>query len=128
MKKILVLALGITLVAAACNSASSSTSGSQTTQQQVQSGNVEIDMTANGFSPDNITVKSGTVVTFKNLDSAPHWPASDPHPTHTDLPGFDALKGLNQGETYSFTFTQLGKWGFHDHLNSFRQGKITVVQ
>ena len=129
MKKIIVLALGIMLLAAACNKSASPTTTDNSSSQTVQSGTAEIDITSAGFSPAAITVKSGTVVTFKNLDSAQHWPASNPHPTHTDLPGFDALKGLATGETYSFTFTQVGTWGFHDHLNPIENhGSVTVVQ
>lgn len=43
-----------------------------------------------GFSPDTLKVKVGTVVTFKNDDSGSLWIASNPHPTHTGYPGFDA--------------------------------------
>lgn len=130
MKKIIVLGLGIILLAAACNkSTSPAATTSNMPDQTVLSGTAEIDITSAGFSPADITVKSGTVVTFKNLDTAPHWPASNPHPTHTDLPGFDALKALANGESYSFTFTQVGKWGFHDHLNpATNHGSVTVVQ
>jgi plastocyanin len=127
--KLIVLIAILPLIAAACNkSSNSATSNSGGTNQAVQSGTAEIDMTDSGFSPSNITVKSGTVVIFKNTSSKTYWPASNPHPTHTDLPGFDALRGLNNGETYSFTFTKLGVWGFHDHLNPTLDGRITVVQ
>lgn len=88
----------------------------------------QIVINANGFSPANITVKQGTVVTFVNKDSQAHWPASNPHPVHSDLPGFDALKGLTTGGVYSYTFTKLGTWGFHDHVNPVNHGSVTVVQ
>ncbi len=78
-----------------------------------------------GYSPAIVTVKEGTTVTFVNNGQAFHWPASDPHPIHTGLPGLDALKGLSTGETYLFTFTKSGTFGIHDHLNT--QFKATIV-
>jgi len=60
------------------------------------------------------------------------------HPTHTVYPGsdvkkcgsdesiFDACKGLEQGESFSFTFNEIGSWGYHDHLRASTTGKIVV--
>ncbi len=129
--KLLVLVAAVSLVAAACNNSTNNQAGSNSSNQstQAQSGAAEVDMTANGFSPSSITVKQGTVVTFKNTDTQPHWPASNPHPTHTDLPGFDALQQVQPGQTYSFTFNKIGTWGYHDHINpSEFRGSVTVVQ
>lgn len=79
-----------------------------------------------GFTPATIRVKAGTTVTFINNGQALHWPASNPHPVHTDLPGFDAKKGLATGEEYLFTFTEVGTWGYHDHLNTTFKGSVVV--
>jgi plastocyanin len=54
------------------------------------------------------------------------WVASDPHPIHTDYSAFDAKQGIAPGDTYSFTFTKTGNWGFHNHLNPSATGTITV--
>lgn len=86
-----------------------------------------VNITASGFSPSPLTIKAGRTVNFVNQDSAPHWPASDPHPIHTLYPGFDALKGLAQGENYSFTFTRVGTWTYHDHLHPTTKGTIIVT-
>ena len=72
-------------------------------------------MTADGFSPQTIAIASGDTVEWINLDSALHWPASDPHPTHTGVPEFDARGDLSQGESYSFTFAEVGNFIYHDH-------------
>ncbi|HLD40456.1 MAG TPA: plastocyanin/azurin family copper-binding protein [Candidatus Nanoarchaeia archaeon] len=97
-----------------------------------------IRITAAGFEPKTLTVKVGTTVTFFNEDSSKHWPASAVHPTHTAYPGsdikkcgsgeviFDACKGLEQGESFSFTFNEKGSWGYHDHLRASMTGKIVV--
>jgi plastocyanin len=87
---------------------------------------VEVDITSSGFSPSSITVHAGDYVQFVNKDSAPHWPASNPHPTHTDLPGFDAKKALATGGTYRFQFVKVGTWGYHDHMNPATHGQVVV--
>lgn len=87
-----------------------------------------ITLTAAGVSTKSLTIKSGDTVTFVNQDTAPHWPASGPHPVHTTCPGFDALKGLKTGESYSHTFIDKKTCPFHDHLNlsSIFMGSIVV--
>ncbi|TSC79227.1 MAG: Uncharacterized protein G01um101425_727 [Candidatus Peregrinibacteria bacterium Gr01-1014_25] len=82
--------------------------------------------TNDGFSPRVLTIKKGEAVTFRNDTTTEMWVASDQHPTHTLLPNFDALKGFAQGETYAHTFTQLGSWGYHNHLRAAHQGTIVV--
>jgi plastocyanin len=93
---------------------------------QLQAKSFEVLITSSGFTPSTLTIKVGDTVTFINKDSNPHWPASDPHPTHTNYPGFDALRPLKTGESYSFTFTKQGAWGYHDHLNPSLRGIIIV--
>ena len=78
------------------------------------------------FSPSSITVASGTTVQFMNQSSTPVWVASNPHPSHTDYPGFDALKEVAPGENYSFTFVKTGTWGYHNHLNPSEGGAVVV--
>jgi plastocyanin len=79
------------------------------------------------FSPSEVEIAAGTAVTFKNESSKEEvWPASNPHPIHTGLSGFDANKGLKLGETYTFTFNKAGSFGFHDHLHPKATGKVTV--
>ncbi len=85
----------------------------------------EIDIVSSGFSSRLSNIGLGDTVAFVNKDTAPHWPASDIHPTHNVYPEkggclgskFDACKGLKQNEKYEFTFFQSGSWCFHDHLN-----------
>jgi len=80
----------------------------------------------NGFSPSVLRVKKGETVTFRNDLVTKMWVAVDPHPNHTDLPGFDATKGLLQGQTYVHTFTKVGTFGYHNHLNASMKGTIIV--
>jgi plastocyanin len=91
-------------------------------------GQQTIEITASGFSPATVSVKKGTTVIFVNRDTTPHWPASGMHPTHQLCPGFDALRGLQTGESYRFTFNDVKECPFHDHLNVSLRGKVTVTE
>ncbi|HEV8601399.1 MAG TPA: cupredoxin domain-containing protein [Patescibacteria group bacterium] len=92
------------------------------------SGEVKILMTSTGLTPAVIKVKKGTKLTFINNDTKSHWPASNPHPTHTDLPGFDPQAAIAPGQSWSYTFTAVGVWKFHDHLEPTHGGTVTVIE
>ncbi|MDD5111259.1 MAG: cupredoxin family copper-binding protein [Candidatus Altiarchaeota archaeon] len=77
------------------------------------------------FQPNEIRIKTGTIVTWINEDSAPHKVASDPHPAHTDLPGL-VSGNLAQGQSYSFTFSTPGTFGYHCHLHPSMTGRVIV--
>lgn len=82
----------------------------------------------NGFVPSPITVKVGTTVAFSNESANPMWVASDVHPTHSLLPGFDALKSIGKGQTYEYTFVKVGTWKYHNHMNPTDTGIVVVSQ
>lgn len=91
----------------------------------------EIIISQNGVSQNNLSLKIGDAVSFKNMDSALHWPASGLHPTHLGCPNFDSLRGLKQGETFSFTFEKALICSFHDHLNARNtsyNGTVTITE
>lgn len=91
-----------------------------------QSSHNVVTYTNSGFSPAILNIAQGDTVTFVNNSSGPMWVASDPHPTHTDYPGFDALKRYSPGQSYQFKFTKIGNWGYHDHVNESNTGTISV--
>jgi plastocyanin len=73
------------------------------------------------FSPANITVKKGTAVTWTNKDSVAH--------TVTES---DALLGPNSndidnGKSYSFTYTQAGTFTYHCAIHPSMTGTVTVT-
>src|SRR5262245_38890966 len=78
------------------------------------SDEVTISITDDGFVPSHVTIHNGTTVVWENDGKKPHWPASANHPTHTVYPehsqsdclgsSFDACRGLEPGESFSFTF------------------------
>ena len=103
----------------------------------VTGDNVEI--TAEGFSPETLTISVGDTVTWMNNDKRQHWPASADHPTHAVYPGssitkcssapdeiFDSCRPIKTGDSWSFTFTEAGEWSYHDHLRPKMLGTIVV--
>jgi plastocyanin len=88
-------------------------------------GNV-VKIEDDGFQPQTLTINAGDMVKWENDSSDDAWPASNVHPTHLLYPGFDAKKPLLPGDSYSFTFTKTGNWGYHNHLEPDVQGTIVV--
>ncbi len=86
---------------------------------------IEIQVSEGGFEPQEITIKVGDVVVFRNADNTEHDIESLPHPQHT------AHTELNLGviegiDSKSLLLTQPGVYEYHDHLNPENRGKITV--
>lgn len=87
-----------------------------------------INYTESGFVPAAITVKKGISVTFENQSTVGMWVASDVHPTHQLLPGFDAKKSIIKGGVYTYTFAKVGTWTFHNHVSPTHTGKVVVTE
>lgn len=104
------------------------TTETQNSTSEPSKNSMTVEYSGQGFSRNSITVKSGTTITWVNKGGSPMWVASTPHPVHTDLPGFDALKGIPAGGSYSYTFTKVGKWRYHNHLNPNQTGEVVVEQ
>lgn len=85
-----------------------------------------IEYTSGTFNPSTIRVLAGTTVTFVNKGTQEVWPASGRHPAHDICPGFDSLKGLKQGESYSYVFDKVAECPFHNHLAPGEKGVIEV--
>src|SRR3990167_9423379 len=49
-----------------------------------------VTISKNGFVPATLSIKKSQTVEWVNNDDVPHRVASNPHPTHTGLPGFDS--------------------------------------
>ena len=87
-----------------------------------------------GYSSSPLEINIGDTVVFKNESSLAMWPASAMHPTHKDYPTtggclgstFDACKGVQPGDSWSFKFDIAGDWKYHDHLSPKNFGAIIV--
>lgn len=99
------------------------------TMQEEQEPNAyvnEVMARSNNFNPPTIIVKKGTTVTWK-VATGTVQVASDPHPQHTDLAGFES-SALKTGDLYTFTFDKIGSFGYHNHLNPSAIGTVNVEE
>lgn len=112
-----------------------------TTSSTGTSAPMSATITFNGdaFSPANVTIAQGGTVTWTST-GGDMWVASDPHPLHNGYDGttreqhcaagyagaapFDQCSA---GTSFTFTFSQVGTWGYHDHLDDDIGGTVTVV-
>ncbi|MDO8620623.1 MAG: cupredoxin domain-containing protein [bacterium] len=87
----------------------------------------KVNYTSTGFAPKTITVKKGETVVFENKTGKSASVASNDHPTHLIYPEFDQYKTDQRGKNeFKFTFTKVGSWSYHDHLNSNMTGTVIV--
>lgn len=119
--------------------ASSNTESSQNTKSEdstkansesdtdTESANATITFTNDGFTPNKLTVKTGTVVTVKNQSSNRVQFSSDDHPTHREDPEIN-MKTLAPGESGTFTAKTVGTHGFHDHIDDSKTGTLVVTE
>lgn len=95
---------------------------------------VTVTYTDSGFSPSTVTIPKGGTVIFKNAASDAVHVASNPHPLHNGYPAtggcvgstFDMCKSFPPGSSWSFVFTYVGSWGYHNHLNPGEGGTVVV--
>lgn len=131
MKRKIIFLMVITLILTAC-----SHSTIESVPIEEGDGYAEIRpntvlITSSDFRPITITINQGDTITWINQESKESWPASNIHPTHTLYPGsslceeFDSCM-ISPGESWSFTFNEVGTWIYHDHLNPSLEGLIEV--
>ena len=89
---------------------------------------VTISYDGSKFSPATVNIKVGDTVKFVNQSSLAMWVGSDPHPSHSDLPGFDSKASVGKGASYSYKFTTAGTFGYHNHLYPNQEGTVVVTQ
>lgn len=87
---------------------------------------LSVSFTGTEFTPNKLEINAGDWVFFKNNSTVDFWPASAPHPTHTDYPEFDAKKAYGPGKSFKFQFMKKGTWQYHSHLNPSITGTIVV--
>ncbi len=103
-----------------------SASSMSSTSSSVATQSATVEYTESGFSPSRVIIPIGGTVTFVNHSTQDMRVASNPHPTHTDYQGFDEGTSVGNGQSYSFTFTKAGTWGYHNHLSPNRGGQVVV--
>lgn len=94
---------------------------------ETQSGNqlATITLTDSGFTPKDITVKTGTRVVWINKSGTAATVSSDDHPTHRLYP-FLNLGEFADGSSVQVVVEKVGKYSYHNHLNASEVGTITA--
>lgn len=91
---------------------------------QVQSGEVNVDISNFDFQSPSIKIKPGTKVTWTNKDSARH--DVMPEQESPDFKGSGKL--LAKGESYSFTFDKPGKYAYFCTPHPYMKASVEVVE
>jgi len=109
-----------------------------TDETSMTSSNQEVVLTSQGFEPKTIPIKRGDSVTWTNNSDHGMWVASAQHPTHTVYPAksddnclgsdFDACASRASGESWSFTFDEIGSWNYHNHVFASEFGTVVVTE
>lgn len=84
-----------------------------------------VNVTANGFEPATVTVKSGAKVTWMNKSGSTANVSSAKHPTHLVYPPLN-LGDFDDGKSVSLVFAKPGTYQYHNHLNPSQLGKVVV--
>jgi plastocyanin len=86
---------------------------------QAPAANRPVDITRIGFSPNRITIDPGDTVVWTNKDSVQHQVVAD-------QAKFPASPALQANQTYSYTFTRSGSFGYRDAFNQKERGTVVV--
>jgi plastocyanin len=71
------------------------------------------------FTPQKLTVKAGTTVTWTNKDDIPHGIAASNN-------AFTRSKALDTNDSYSFTFATPGTYAYFCYIHPHMTGTIVV--
>ncbi len=124
---LMALSLGVYIYAYIATQPASVISTTVPEKEMPNAPTVTITRTNAGYEPSEVVIAPGTVVIWKNTSDSFHWPASDYHPNHSEYPGnFDPQRAIAIGETWQFTFDEVGEWGYHDHIRATVVGTILV--
>src|ERR1700761_5492269 len=85
---------------------------------QVSAGAISIDNFT--FTPQTLTVKAGTTVTWTNRDDIPHGIASEDN-------AFSRSNALDTDASYSFKFTTPGTYKYFCYVHPHMTGTIVVA-
>ena len=119
--KIIIVILSLILLAVACSPAQPAPE--QTTDKTIGrtegSGKVvAVAIRSFKFVPNEVNIKAGETVVWTNEDSAPHTVESSDGTLKSDE--------LSKSDTYSYTFTKPGKYGYICGIHPSMKGSVTV--
>jgi plastocyanin len=108
MRKALLFLVGVLALAGAASPATAE-----------RSSVTVVSITATGFNPQDVIIKPGDTVTWKNNDKAKHQVVSDT--------GLFKSPVLPPGETYSYVFSVESSYSYHDATKDSMTGTVNAV-
>lgn len=95
-----------------------------------EDGNIIVRYTTYGFDPQTIEVEPGDAVRFLNTNISSMWVKAQAHPTaeYFEYASLNQGRSSYMGESYVFTFTQVGSWGYINLNKDTHKGVIIVVE
>lgn len=109
---------GVTPNTSSNSSKTNSTSSSSTNAAATNTVSIE----NFAFSPADITIKKGTMVTWTNNDTTAHTVTKDNADTGPDS------SDLTPHAVYRFTYNQVGTFKYHCKFHSDMTGSVTVTE
>jgi len=100
----------------------SNTTSNTSTSNETPAANT-VTISGFSFSPASMTVKVGTTVTWTNKDDVGHTVTADT--ASGDAP---ASQLIAKGQTYSFTFSKAGTYGYHCTPHPDMRGTVVVTE
>lgn len=91
------------------------------TSRPAQAASTPVQIQNFAFGPDTVTIPVGTTVVWTNQDSASHTTSSDAASAVSWNSG-----SLNQGQSFSFTFSTAGTFTYHCAIHPFMTGTVIV--
>lgn len=80
-----------------------------------------VSMEGSAFTPANITVRVGTTITWTNNDNTLH-------DVVADSDGGPNSSNMQEGDTFSFKFENVGEFPYHCSYHPGMTGKVTVIE
>lgn len=74
------------------------------------------------FDPTQVTVKRGTMVTWKNEDGVPHTVTGEPDGVMIDS------GSIAPGDEFAYTFEAPGEYLYHCSIHPDMKGKVVVEE
>jgi plastocyanin len=113
--------LMIACITAGCTSSQTPAATAPASQPVPSAGSNAVTIKNFAFDPSSLTVKTGTEVTWTNLDSVQHTVVSDTG----SLAAFSS-DPLPTGASYRFTFTKPGTYTYHCSIHPSMKGTVIV--
>lgn len=95
-----------------------------------EDGNIIVRYTSYGFDPQSVEIAPGDAIRFLNTDISSMWVKAQEHPTeeYFEYAALDQGRSSYMGESYVFTFTKVGTWGYTNLNKDKHKGVVIVVE